>query len=222
MAFSKLGEFAGTLVGSAVNAYNKAKNKDTTKKTTTNNNTSNKGANTNNTSNKSVNAYSNEVKPAERKKFIAIGGEARRGTVSTKPEKSGHPAYTLSKKDNEFLTSMNSKRSSTPEPKKEKKTDSNTNAKKTTTPKYTYNNKTHLVTESYTNANGVKDNRYKIGKNGIYRTISPEAAGEIRGKKAKAAIDKHYDAKKKPIAEKLAKKGITDLKPYEDKKKKRT
>ena len=83
MAFSKLGEFAGTLVGSAVNAYNKAKNKGTTKKTTTNNNTSNK----------SVNASSNEVKPAERKNFIAIGGEARRGTVSTKPVKSGHPYY---------------------------------------------------------------------------------------------------------------------------------
>lgn len=35
-----------------------------------------------------------KTKPTPRNNFIAIGGEANRGTVSTKPEKGGHPLYT--------------------------------------------------------------------------------------------------------------------------------
>lgn len=51
-----------------------------------------------------------KTKPTPRNNFIAIGGEANRGTVSTKPEKGGHPLYTkkvTEQEKKEFRTAYN-------------------------------------------------------------------------------------------------------------------
>jgi hypothetical protein len=51
-----------------------------------------------------------KTNPTPRYNFIAIGGEAKRGTVSTKPEKSGHPLYTkkvTEQEKNEFRSAYN-------------------------------------------------------------------------------------------------------------------